>query len=128
SGAENIALGGSASQSSTAFAGAARQAIDGNTDGDYEKAKSTTHTESSENPWWEVDLKTAQPIDRIVVWNRTDNKLQARLSEFRVVVLNDKREPVSEKPVKKAPNPNVELGLDGSRSIRFIAAYADVSQ
>jgi len=128
SGADNIAVGGEASQSSTAFEGAARLAIDGNTDGDYEKAKSTTHTESSENPWWEVDLKTAQPIDRIVVWNRTDNKLQARLSDFRVKVLNEKREPAWEKTVKKAPNPSVELGLDGSRSIAFAAAHADVAQ
>ncbi|PYJ05801.1 MAG: hypothetical protein DME25_07785, partial [Verrucomicrobia bacterium] len=71
-GTNNLARRGEASQSSTAFDGPARLAIDGNTDGDYNGAKSTTHTEQSENPWWEVDLKAASRIERIVVWNRTD--------------------------------------------------------
>jgi hypothetical protein len=41
----NIALKGEASQSSTAFGGEARFAIDGNKDGDFDK-KSTTHTDN----------------------------------------------------------------------------------
>src|SRR5207245_2195468 len=53
-GRKNIALEGEATQSSTAYEGAARLAIDGQTDGDFDK-KSTTHTERSENPWWELD-------------------------------------------------------------------------
>ena len=128
SGNENVALRSKASQSSTDFAGPARLAIDGNTDGDYDKAKSTTHTASSENPWWEVDLKTAQPIERIKIWNRTDGDLHTRLSDFRVRVLNEARETVWEKSVKEPPNPSVEFGLDGSRSVRFVTAFADFSQ
>jgi len=128
SGAENIALRGHASQSSTAYDGRARRAIDGNTDGDYEKAKSTTHTESSENPWWELDLKTAQPLDQIVLWNRTDSDLHTRLSGFLVSALDEKREIVWEKTVKDPPNPSAEFRLDGSSPVRFVAAYADVAQ
>ena len=45
-GTENIAPKGEASQSSTGFAGPANLAIDGNTDGQYMIAKSTTHTET----------------------------------------------------------------------------------
>src|ERR1043166_6205149 len=84
-GDENIARRGEASQSSTAFDGSARLAIDGNTSGEYEKAKSTTHTESSDNPWWEVDLKSAQPIDNIVIWTRKGHELEQRLSNFRQI-------------------------------------------
>jgi len=92
-GSDNLALHGEASQSSTAYEAPARLAIDGNTDGDFDK-KSTTHTEASENPWWELDLKVLQPLDRIVLWNRTDHELHTRLSDFRIAILNDKREPV----------------------------------
>ncbi len=123
-GADNVALKGEAAQSSTDFDGQAKLAIDGNTDGDYAK-KSTTHTEKSENPWWEVDLKSVLPIDRIVIWNRTDGGLQSRLSDFHIVVLDEKRAPVWDKSVKDAPNPSAEFAPEGVRSVRFMAAYAD---
>ena len=125
-GGTDIALAGAASQSSTAFDGPARLAIDGNTDGDFEK-KSTTHTEISENPWWEVDLKETQRLDRIVVWNRTDGNLQSRLGDFRIRVLNEKREPVWERTVKEPPNPSASFALDGSAPIEFVAAFADLA-
>ena len=47
---ENVARGGEAEQSSTDFDGAAARAIDGNTDGDYFDANSTTHTGSRPTP------------------------------------------------------------------------------
>ena len=59
-GTDNVARRGEATQSSTAFDGPAKLAIDGNTDGRYDEAKSTTHTDVSDDPWWEVDLKTEQ--------------------------------------------------------------------
>ncbi|HSU55141.1 MAG TPA: DUF1549 domain-containing protein, partial [Candidatus Dormibacteraeota bacterium] len=67
SNSKNIARTGEATQSSTAFDGPAHLAIDGNTNGDFD-VKSTTHTESSENPWWELDLKKPYLLDRITVW------------------------------------------------------------
>src|SRR5439155_9806873 len=123
-GTNNLARRGEASQSSTAFDGPARLAIDGNTDGDYNGAKSTTHTEQSENPWWEVDLKAASRIERIVLWNRTDGNLESRLSEFRLAVLNEKREPVWETSVKEPPKPSSAFNLDFT-PVRFAAAFAD---
>ena len=128
SGADNVALRGEATQSSTDFDGPARLAIDGNTNGHYAEAKSTTHTAVSDNPWWEVDLKSAQPIDRIVLWNRTDNSVHTRLANFRVAVLNEKREPVWERTVAEPPNPSAEYALSGVRGITFAAAYADFAQ
>ncbi|MGV3774665.1 MAG: DUF1553 domain-containing protein [Verrucomicrobiales bacterium] len=126
-GDENIAAKGEATQSSTQFGGDAKLAIDGKTDGDYEK-QSTTHTSISENPWWEVDLKSSQSINRIVLWNRTDNDLQKRLKDFRIIAYNDKREVIWQKDVSEAPNPSSSLAVDGSRTIKFTGAFADVSE
>jgi hypothetical protein len=125
SGGKNLAPSGSASQSSTAYDGAARLAIDGNVDGNYEKAKSTTHTEASENPWWEVDLKAASPIDRIVVWNRTDHELQSRLKDFKLSLLDNDRQIVWESTVHEVPTPSATLSLHGSGPVDFAAAFAD---
>jgi hypothetical protein len=127
-GDDNVATRGEASQSSEAFAGAAKLAIDGNTDGRYAEAKSTTHTAVSENPWWEVDLKSQQPLDRIVVWNRTDNALEGRLAGFQFVVLNDRREPVFTRQGGEAPKPKAELSLSGRQAIELATAVADYSQ
>lgn len=127
SGSNNIALRGDARQSSTAFGGNATLAIDGNTDGQYEKAKSTTHTEQSKNPWWELDLKSIQPIDRIAIWNRTDG-VGDRLAGFKLILLDAQRKPVWEQTVAAAPTPSAELRPDGSRPIPFSQAVADFSQ
>ena len=127
SGETNVAMNGEAGQSSTSFGAEAKRAIDGKTNGDFPNANSTTHTETSYDPWWEVDLKSAMPIDRIVVWNRTDNSPE-RLTNFRVVVLDEKRKPVWEHQVQSSPNPSLELRLDGSRAIEFASAAADFSE
>lgn len=128
SGSDNIALRGEASQSSEAYAGPARLAIDGNTDGRYFDAKSTTHTQVSDDPWWEVDLKGEQPLDRLMIWNRTDNGLHTRLADFRVTVLDEQRRLVWEQHLKTAPNPSVEFSLSGARAIEFATAFSDFSQ
>jgi len=128
SGADNVALRGNAKQSSTGFGGLAKLAIDGNTNGDYQKAKSTTHTAVSKDPWWELDLKTSQAIDRIQLWNRTDNNLQSRLSNFLVQIFDDKHEVVWEQKVVEPPNPSAEYSLSSARRIPFGFAFADYSQ
>jgi hypothetical protein len=127
-GTENIARAGEAKQSSTDYDGPARLAIDGNTNGDYFAAKSTTHSAAESNPWWEVDLKKPQTIERIAIWNRTDNGLHVRLANFRVAVLNEQRKAVWEQVVTQPPNPSAEFSLGGARSVSFAAAYADFSQ
>lgn len=126
-GAENIAQRGSATQSSTAFDGPAKLAIDGNTDGKFE-SKSVTHTAESDDPWWEVDLQSAQPIDRIAVWNRIDSGVEGRLADYRVLLLNESRQPVWEQTVQPPPKPSTEFATNGSRAIKLTAAFADVSQ
>jgi hypothetical protein len=125
---KNIATGGEATQSSTGFEGPANLANDGNTDGRYNEARSTTHTEISDNPWWEIDLKESLPIDRLVIWNRTDEGTVERLKDFRVLVLDQDRNPVWEKSVAEPPRPSVELATGGPRSVTFARGIADYNQ
>ena len=128
SGNDNIAPRGQAKQSSTDFNGDAKLAIDGNTDGRYEVAKSTTHTAASDDPWWEVELDSARAVDRIVVWNRVDLSVDSRLANFRVSLLDAARQTIWTQEVAAPPKPSVELALGGQRAIQFAQAVADYSQ
>ena len=66
------ANGGTASQSSTDYAGAPERAIDGNTDGNFNNG-SVSHTgNSTRYEWWQVDLGSVQKINTIDLYNRTD--------------------------------------------------------
>lgn len=126
-GETNIASTGEARQSSTAFEGPAELAIDGNTNGQYFEAKSTTHTGTETNPWWEVDLGKPQAIDRITIWNRTDGNLHARLANFRIQLLDADRKMVWQQDIVDAPNPNQTYAVSGVRAVTLTRAAADFS-
>ena len=115
SGGENVAAGGKATQSSSAFGGDAPRAVDGNTDGDFETAHSTTHTELSDDPWWEVDLGRTAAVERVVVWNR--NSSQQRLANARVVLLDENRKVLWEGVVAEPPAPQAALGVTGAQAV-----------
>lgn len=127
SGDKNIAPSGEAKQSSTDYEGPAKHAIDGNTNGDYQ-AMSVTHTAQSKDPWWEVDLKGTQPIDRLTIWNRTDGNVGERLGGIRVSLLDEKRGEVWSRTIAKAPEKSATLQLDGRRPLEFSVAVADHAQ
>ncbi|MFY9553129.1 MAG: discoidin domain-containing protein [Blastocatellia bacterium] len=80
----NLALGKTATQSSTAFGAAASRAVDGNTNGNW-AGGSVTHTNYENQPWLEVDLGNVQQIQNVKIWNRTDC-CSDRLTSFNVVV------------------------------------------
>lgn len=126
-GNDNLAMKGEAKQSTTDYGGDAKRANDGNTSGDYTK-NSVSHTAQEENPWWEVDLKSELPIDRVVLWNRTDAGTEERMRNFRVLVLNDKHEPVWSKDFADPPKPSSEFALSGVRGVPFTTAFADHEQ
>lgn len=128
SGTTNVALKGKATQISTDYGGEASRAIDGNTAGEY-KANSTTHSTATDNPWWEVDLGQEYPIDKIVIWNRTDGELEARLNPFKLSALNEKRGEVWVKQVSQTPSPSYETTLSENRTpLKLINASATYSQ
>ena len=125
SGGENVAPKGEAKQSSTYMNAAASRATDGKTDGEYDKG-SVAHTEAQDNPWWEVDLKDARVLERIVVWNRAE--AGERLKGFRVVALDADRKVVWEKAGNDAPKKDVAFAMNGAREIKFSTAIADFVQ
>lgn len=82
--AYNLAVGTTASQSSTYDVAGAWRAIDGNADGNWWHS-SVTHTLFEASPWWQVDLGVTRAIGTVVVFNRTDCCTE-RLSDFDVSV------------------------------------------
>ena len=128
SGAENLAPKGVASHSSQYQDAAAKRANDGNTSGEY-KNGSVSHTSGNDNdPWWEVDLKAAKPVDRVVVWNRTDGSVHTRLEGFRVVLLDEKRQIVWKSDLTPAPVKEKAFAVSGPVSVGFTTALADYEQ
>ena len=104
---ENVALKGAASQISTYEGGEASHAIDGNTTGEW-ASKSVSHTLAKEElSWWEVDLGRTLPIERVVVWNRTE-ALQSRMKGYSVVLLDEARNPVAAQKSEGYPDPSAE--------------------
>ena len=109
---QNIATDGVARQINTYYKADADRAIDGNTNGQYE-GKSVSHTEHSVNPWWEVDFNGARPIDRIVIWNRTDPfETNKRIMPYRVTVLDEQGNVVWEQLREDYPNPSQTIEPD----------------
>ncbi len=128
SGSENIAPAGVAKQSSTYTVAEAKRANDGNTDGEYTKG-SVAHTSGAENdPWWEVDLKTARSIDRVVVWNRTDAGTMKRLDGFHLMLLDEKRQTVWQSGSTAAPEKDKAFPTGGPVPVNFTTALADFEQ
>ena len=125
SGKDNIGTSGKASQSSTSLGAEALRAIDGNTDGVFDH-HSVTHTNEENDPWWEVDLGSARPVDRLAVWNRTE--AAERLSNWRIRALDEKRQPVWERDITETPAPTFTSAVDGSRAVALTKASADFSQ
>ena len=66
---ENVARAGMATQSSTAYEGFAKLAIDGSTDPHFSSGRSISHTFFNDHPWWEVELAEPTRVDRVTLWN-----------------------------------------------------------
>ena len=107
---ENIAVLGTASQSSVGWDGEPMLAIDGDTDGDHSKDPSVTHTRIEQDPWWELDLGEARAIDRVAIYNRTDGGLYGRLDGAVILLLDEERRPLRSFLVD--PAPEVSLSID----------------
>lgn len=83
----NVAIGGTATQSSTSgFGELPSYAIDGNRDG-YWWNNSTTCTGNIPGAWWQVVLASTTTVNEVVIWNRADGWGE-RLSNFRVEIKN----------------------------------------
>ena len=81
----NLALGKTASQSSTYGNGLAGLAVDGNTSGSNAWSADLQHTNNEAQPWWQVDLGLQSRLNELVLYNRSDNTLN-RLKDFYILV------------------------------------------
>ncbi|MFO1449604.1 MAG: DUF1553 domain-containing protein [Opitutaceae bacterium] len=116
----NVAPGGIASQPSTAGDAAAARAIDGNTDGDLTHG-SVSLTETAETAWWEVDLKSTVPVERVVLFGRTG--ADSTPGQLKVTVLDEARRPVWELTQRDAPRPSREYRLDEPIETKLARAH-----
>jgi hypothetical protein len=121
----NIAARGVATQSSTAEGAVANRATDGRTDGDYTKL-SVTQTESSDDPWWEIDLGATEPVERVVVWGRTG--ADATPGGLKVTAFDENRQLVWEQVNRTAPNPSRAFALSDPVDVKLARVIADYSQ
>ena len=103
---DNVATKGRATQSSTAYGGIASRAIDNNTNGSYSANGQTHSTGGVRDPWWQVDLGREVPIEKIVVFNRTDDNLGKRLDNFTIRLLDGDKKEVFKKARIPAPKVN----------------------
>jgi len=81
---KEIGQGKPTAQSSMAFGGVAKRAVDGNIAQAFFR-KSCTHTKKEESPWWRVDLGDMYKVQAVSVWNRADC-CGNRLRGFEVMV------------------------------------------
>ena len=111
SGEQNMAQNGKATQDSEAWGGVANRAIDGNHDGGWLSGSQTHTAEGGENPWWELDLGAEFPMERIVLWNRTDENLGQRLQNYTLQLFDTERRLVWSLDMQSAPSPATEHNL-----------------
>jgi hypothetical protein len=122
-GEENVARGGTARQSSTAYEGEARLAIDGSTHPHFATGRSISHTAFNDNPWWEVELREPTRVDRVVLWNEDGHPY--RMIGSRVTLLDSNRNPIWQETLLFSPDLRAELTVDGPSSPQFARASAD---
>ncbi|MEM9916871.1 MAG: lectin-like protein [Bacteroidota bacterium] len=84
---ENLALNGTARQSSEQQRAEAARAIDGNTNGEFYVGFSISQTNWEYQPWLEIDLGAIQNIETVKVWNRSDCCMSF-LSNYHILVSN----------------------------------------
>jgi len=127
---QNIATDGKASASSVDYDGAPERAIDGNTDGHYFNGQSVQHNAQEDNPWWEVDLGAERPIEKVVVFNRTDGGggITRRLDGAVVKILDEARRTIWQTTLEKAPEVDAALNLSEQAPVVLAHASADHEQ
>ncbi|MFN0077301.1 MAG: PVC-type heme-binding CxxCH protein [Prosthecobacter sp.] len=117
SGGKNIAKGGKAKQSTTGHGGDANRAMDGDKNPNY--GNGMTHTQENQpNPWWEVDLGSAQQVDAISLWSRRG--FPDRLGDFTLQLLDEGRKAVFELK-NVAAGDSLTIDVKGGGKIAYLS-------
>lgn len=101
-GARNLAVRGTAIQSSTLHDASAARAIDGDRSGNYGK-RSMSHTQTESYPWWTLDLGSDHVVDRLVVYNRVDC-CGGRIAPARILLIDEQHRVVWEGSIRTIEN------------------------
>ena len=83
-----------------------------------------TRSEGTDDPWWEVDLGREVPIEKIVVWNRTDGNLGDRLNNFTVRVLDADKKTVFQSVKNPTPKEKAEFAVGAVSPERIVRKAA----
>ena len=119
----NLALTGTATQSSDLGGGVPERAIDGNTDGNWAN-NSVSHTTNTDDPaWWEVDLGDTKQIGAVSVWFQTDC-CHNRDDDFTLFVLDANRAEVFKRQYAGRPPRNVLYNFDQALQGRYVRIEA----
>src|SRR6185436_4644967 len=105
------------------------RAIDGRTDASYGSGTQTHSQENEARPWWELDLGSEQPIESLMIWNRTEG-LGNRLEGYTLTILDTEQREVFRKADNPAPAPSARLVIgaaDPVSALRRAAIRAAVS-
>jgi hypothetical protein len=121
-GDENVARARSASQSSTAYEGFAKLAIDGSTDPHFSSGRSISHTFFNDHPWWEVELAEPTRVDRVAIWNEEGHP--RRLIGGVISLLDSNREPVWKQTMLFSPDLTETYPVDVNSSAQIAWAGA----
>ncbi|MDW5290820.1 T9SS type A sorting domain-containing protein [Formosa sp. PL04] len=108
----NLALNGTATQSTTLNGAAASRAIDDNTNGIFTSGSVTAV--QGPNAWWEVELDNNYSINDINVFNRTDACCTSRLSDFTVSIINSSGATTFSQTITNEPSPSVTINVGGA--------------
>lgn len=100
----NVALGKSATQSSTDGDRSASRAVDGNRHG-YSDIPSFSRTLADTDAWWMVDLGRNYEIEKIKVWAFLDGSSLLDQSNYTISVLDDQGAQVWQKFMQTCPHP-----------------------
>ena len=75
----NLALNGTASQSTTNLGARASRAIDGDTNGVFISGSASQTKSEDTNSWWQVALEEESTVKEIIIYNVTDELLNCLL-------------------------------------------------
>ena len=125
----NVAAEATVKQSSTAFGGEAKRAIDGNTDGDFAN-HSVTHTAGESDPWIEVDLGSEKRIEKVVLWNRVDGgkPISDRILGMQLSLLDADHQRVWQQTSTEFSQASQTHLPSGPQDLQLVHAAADFSQ
>ena len=74
---------------------------------------SVTHTNFEKQAWWQVDLGRSEQVGLVRLFNRGDGELAKRLSNFDVILYNDKGEEVAKQYIKQLTSNQLDVQFNG---------------